>query len=317
MIGSSIPIDVVTGGAGFIGSHLAEMLLEMGRRVRVVDDLSSGDRANVPEGAEFLEGDVNDLADSALQGVDVVYHLAAIPSVIYSIENPLESHRANVETTLSVLASADRAGVRRVVYASSSTVYGDTLGLPRRERSEPRAQSPYAVGKLCGEMYARYWALKGSMEMVSLRFFNVYGPRQDPESPYAAVIPLFLERLKAGAPLEIFGDGHQTRDFTYVLDAARGLVAAGSVTQIASPCYNIASGTPTSVLELGRLMARIAKRNLRVKHLPPRPGDIAHSWADVSLARRELGFSATTLLEDGLRSTREWFEHPGRIGVIA
>jgi UDP-glucose 4-epimerase len=314
---SDLPIDVVTGGAGFIGSHLAEMLLEKGRRVRVVDDLSTGHRTNVPAGAEFLEGDVTDLAARAVRDADVVYHLAAIPSVPYSIQNPLDSHRSTVETTVAILAAAERARVRRVVFASSSAVYGDTPGLPRCEENETRALSPYAVGKLCGEMYARYWALKGSLETVSTRFFNVFGPRQDPRSPYAAVIPLFLERLRHDRPLEIFGDGRQTRDFTFVKDVALGLIAAGSAARPASSCYNIASGRQTPVLDLARAIAKEAGTPLRVEHLPPRPGDICHSWADVSRARRELGFSATISLEDGLRSTLAWFKPRERRGEVA
>lgn len=317
MLESDPPIDVVTGGAGFIGSHLAEMLLQKGRKVRVVDDLSTGHRAHVPAGAEFLEGDVTDLASRAVRGAEVVYHLAAIPSVPYSIQNPLNSHRSTVETTVAILAAAERARVRRVVFASSSAVYADTPGRPRREEDETRALSPYAVGKLCGELYARYWALRGSLETVSTRFFNVFGPRQDPRSPYAAVIPLFLERLRAGRPLEIFGDGRQTRDFTFVKDVALGLIAAGSTTRPASSCYNIASGRQTPVLELAGTIAREAGKPLHLEHLPPRPGDIRHSWADVSRARRELGFSASISLEDGLRSTLDWFKPKERIGVVA
>ncbi len=313
--GRSGPVDVVTGGAGFIGSHVAEALLGLGRGVRVIDDLSAGDRANVPEGAEFLEGDLLDLAPLALGGADVVYHLAAVPSVPHSIERPLESHRSNVEATLAVLAEAERAGVRRVVFASSSAVYGDAPGLPRRERQDPAPRSPYAVGKLCGEHYARYWAGTGRLETVSLRFFNVYGPRQDPRSPYAAVIPLFLERLHAGEPLVVFGDGHQTRDFTCVSDVARGMTTAGLISRLPGPCYNVASGRPVSVLELAETLARRIGRPLNVRHAPPRPGDVSHSWADTSAARRELGFEAKVPLEDGLGWTVEWFRR--RSGVAA
>ena len=317
LVEGELPIDVVTGGAGFIGSHLAERLLQRGRKVRIVDDLSTGRRSNVPEGAEFLEGDVTDLAARAVRGAEVVYHLAAIPSVPYSIRNPLDSHRSTVETTVAILAAAERARVRRVVFASSSAVYGDAPDLPRREDGETRALSPYAVGKLCGELYARYWASKGSLETVSTRFFNVFGPRQDPRSPYAAVIPLFLERLRAGRPLEIFGDGTQTRDFTFVHDVVSGLVAAGSTRRPASVCYNIASGRQTPVIDLARAIARAAGKPFRVEHLPPRPGDLLHSWADVTRARQELEFSAKTTLEDGLRITLDWFKPQERVGVVA
>jgi len=311
--GKQPPLDVVTGGAGFIGSHLAELLLDRGRRVRIVDDLSSGVRANVPAGAEFLEGDVAQLADATVRDAEVVYHLAAIPSVSFSMEHPLESHRSLVDTTIALLAAAERAGVRRFVYASSSAVYGDAPGMPKLETHEPRARSPYALGKLGGEMYADYWDSRGPLETVSLRFFNVFGPRQDPLSPYAAVIPIFFERLQARKPLKIYGDGEQTRDFIYVGDAARGMAAAGSLDHAPGACYNIASGKPTSVLELARAMSRVVEAPLVLKHVPARGGDIHQSWADISRARKDLGFTANTTLEEGLLATLNWFEERSRV----
>jgi UDP-glucose 4-epimerase len=304
----SQPIRVVTGGAGFIGSHLAEALLEDGGRVRVVDNLSTGREELLPRGAEFLRGDLNDVAPAAVLGADVVYHLAALPSVPRSVENPLESHRATAEGTVHLLAAAQKAGVRRVVLASSSSVYGDTPTLPKREDMPPKPLSPYAVAKLCGELHAQSWAAHTPLETVSLRFFNVFGPRQDPDSPYAAVIPLFIQRLARGEPLLIFGDGRQTRDFTFVGDVVRGILAAGSAPGVSGRVYNLASGRQTSVLEVAETLERLMGRRARYDHQTPRPGDIRDSWADISAAQRDLGFSPGTRLEEGLRITVDWFQ---------
>ena len=298
-------ISVVTGGAGFIGSHLVEALLRDGKRVRIVDDLSTGRRALVAPEAEFLQGDVNGVAAEAVRGADVVYHLAALPSVPRSVEKPLESHRATAEGTLAVLRAAEKAGVRRVVYASSSSVYGDTPTLPKHESMAPRPLSPYAAAKLSGELYARYWGTNTPLETVSLRFFNVYGPRQDPDSPYAAVIPIFTRRPLAGEPMEVNGDGGQTRDFTFVRDVVCGLVRAGSAPGISGRVYNLAGGRPVSVREMAEALARLLGVPARMEFRPPRAGDIRDSFADVEAARRELGFAAGVPLEEGLRLTVE------------
>jgi UDP-glucose 4-epimerase len=308
-------LDVVTGGAGFIGSHVAERLLARGRAVRIVDDLSSGSRDNVPAGAEFLEGDARDLADRAVQGAEVVYHLAAIPSVPHSIDHPVECHRAGVESTIAILHAAERAGVKRVVLASSSAVYGDDGTPPRRESDPARPLSPYALDKWCAEQYLAHWDSRTSLETVSVRFFNVFGPRQDPGSPYAAVIPLFIEWLRAGQPMRVYGDGGQSRDFTYVGDVADGMIAAGTAGGLKASVYNIASGVATTVADLGRTIARVAGRPTDLEHLPPRAGDVRHSWADVSLAKRDLGFTAGTSLEDGLRRTLDWFSSQSPVGA--
>jgi len=299
-------LDVVTGGAGFIGSHLAEALLLRGRRVRVVDDFSTGKRGNAPAGAELVEGDVNAVAKEAVRGADVVYHLAALPSVPRSVERPLESHRATAQATLAVLQASERAGVRRVVFASSSSVYGDTPTLPKREDMPPRPLSPYAVAKLCGEAYARSWAEHTKLETVSVRFFNVYGPRQDPDSPYAAVIPIFIGRLLGDRPLPIDGDGLQTRDFTFVGDVVLGILAAAAAPGVSGRVYNLAGGRPASLLALADALASLLGVRAGKDFRPPRPGDIRDSWADVSAARRDLGFEARTSLEEGLRATVEW-----------
>lgn len=299
------PLDVVTGGAGFIGSHLAEALLGSGRRVRVVDNFSTGRRERVPAGAELLVADVNEAAEEAVRGAEVVYHLAALPSVPRSVERPLESHRATAQGTMAVLEASARVGVRRVVFASSSSVYGDTPSLPKREDMPPRPLSPYAVAKLAGEFYARTFAALGKVETVCLRFFNVYGPGQDPDSPYAAVIPIFLRRAREGRPFPVYGDGLQTRDFTFVEDVVAGVLAAGRVPGVSGRVYNIAAGRPISVRDLARAVARLFGVSDAVEPLPPRPGDIRDSWADVSAARRDLGFTARVALEEGLRRTAQ------------
>ena len=296
-------LDVVTGGGGFIGSHLAEELLARGRRVRVVDNFSTGRRAIVPPGAELLEGDVNDVAEEAVRGASVVYHLAALPSVPRSVQQPLECHRATAEGTAAILAAAERAGARRVVIASSSSVYGDTPTLPKHEGMAPRPLSPYAVAKLATEEYARSWAEHTRLETVSLRFFNVYGPRQDPDSPYAAVIPIFLRRLAAGQSMPVYGDGGQTRDFTFVADVVEGVIRASSAPGISGRVYNLAGGRPASVLDLGKTLARLLGKEPEFEFRPSRAGDIRDSFAEVGAARRDLGFTAAVTLEDGLRRT--------------
>ncbi len=300
-------LDLVTGGAGFIGSHLAEALLSEGRRVRVVDDLSTGRRALVPAGAEFLQGDVNEIAPEAARGAEVVYHLAALPSVPRSVERPLESHRATARGTLAVLSAAERAGARRVVFASSSSVYGDTTSLPKREDMAPRPLSPYAAAKLAGELWARSWAAHTALETVSVRFFNVYGPRQDPDSPYAAVIPIFIEALRSGRPMPVNGDGRQTRDFTFVGDVVRGIIAAGRAPGASGRVYNLAGGRPVSVLGLGEALARLLGVPAAREFRPARAGDVRDSWADAGAARRDLGFEARVSLEEGLAGTLESF----------
>jgi UDP-glucose 4-epimerase len=297
---------VVTGGGGFIGSHLAEALLDQGRKVRVVDNFSTGSRKNVPAGAELLEGDVLDVAAASVRDADVVYHLAAIASVPRSVADPLESHRATAETTLCLLQAGEQAGVRRLVLASSSAVYGNGRALPKREGQHPAPLSPYALAKLTSELYARHWASLRGVETVSLRFFNVYGPRQDPESPYSAAVPIFLRRLLGGMEVPIYGDGAQTRDFIYVADVVRGLIAAGTMPGVSGRVYNLAGGGPVSVFDLVRTLARIVGGSAEIRFLPERKGDVRHSWADISAAGRDLDFAPRTSLEAGLRRTVRW-----------
>lgn len=297
---------VVTGAGGFIGSHLAEALLNRGLKVRGVDNFVTGRRSQVPKGVELLEGDVNEIAGAAVQDADLVFHLAALPSVPRSIQKPMESHRATAQGTLAILTAAERAHVRRVIFASSSSVYGDAPTLPKHEGMPLRPRSPYAAAKLAGEKFACAWAGRGRLETVSLRFFNVYGPRQDPNSPYAAVIPIFARRLQEGKPMPVDGDGGQTRDFTFVGDVVQGVIRAGSAQGISGRIYNIAGGRPVSVLDMARTLAKQMGKPADFEFRPPRPGDIRDSYAETSAARRDLGFQASTLLDEGLRRTVEW-----------
>jgi UDP-glucose 4-epimerase len=301
-------LAVVTGGAGFIGSHLVDALLARGQRVRVVDDFSSGQRRNVSGPVELLCGNVSDLAEGAVVGADVVYHLAAQVSVPRSVEDPLASHRSTLSSTLAVLHAAQRAGVRRVVLASSSAVYGDRPPMPKKEAHEPAPASPYALAKLCSELHAQHWAEFRSLQTVSLRFFNVYGPRQDPRSPYAAAIPIFISNLLADQPVPVFGDGKQTRDFTFVEDVVQGILSASAAVGASGRVYNIASGRGTSILELIETLAQLIGVRAQLEMLPPRVGDIKHSRADTSAAARDLKFSCQTALKQGLSRTVEWFK---------
>lgn len=297
-------LHVVTGGAGFIGAHLARALVARGLPVRVVDDLSNATAANVPPEAEFVKADAVDAAPEAVRGAEVVYHLAAQVSVPKSVEDPRGSHRATAESLIAVLDAARRAGVRRVVYASSSAVYGDVPGLPRRETQVPAPMSPYAIAKLVGERYAGWYAAHG-LETVVLRFFNVYGPGQDPASPYAAAIPRFLRLVKANEIVTVFGDGAQTRDFTYVADVVRGVLEAGRRPGISGRIYNLATGRSVSILELLAAIGDVIGIVPRHRFAPPREGDILHSSASVEAAREDLAFEPAYGLSDGLRATLE------------
>ena len=297
----------MTGGAGFIGSHLVRALLARGRRVRVVDDFSTGCSRNLPPGVEVLAGDVIDLAVRAAEGATVLYHLAAQVSVPRSVREPLESHRATESSTVALLEGAERAGVRRVVLASSSAVYGNRPGLPKREAHEPAPASPYAAAKLCSEIHAKHWALHRRLETVCLRFFNVYGPRQDPSSPYAAAIPIFLARLLADEPVPVYGDGLQTRDFTYVEDVVRAVLAAADAPDVSGRVFNVAAGKGTTVLELIETLARLLGRQARIERRPPRAGDVRHSRADIGAAERDLNYVPWTDLPTGLSETIAWF----------
>lgn len=301
---------LVTGGAGFIGSHLVEALVDGGHKVVVLDDLSGGNKKNlaaVKGKITFVEGDVRDgrAVKKAMAGCEGVFHLAAIASVPYSIEHPLETHEVNVMGTLSVLLAAKEAGVRRVVVASSAAVYGSEPGLPKRESSPLEPQSPYALQKLAAEKYALLFNELYGVEAVALRFFNVYGPRQDPGSPYSGVISKFVAALKEGKQPVIFGDGSATRDFVFVKDVVKACVKAMEEKKAAGQVFNIATGTQVSVKELFDTVKELLGISVKPKFKPSRPGDVPRSVADVSAARKVLGFAPETSLRDGLAVTIE------------
>jgi UDP-glucose 4-epimerase len=302
---------LVTGGAGFIGSHLADALVARGDEVRVIDDLFSGSKENVPLDAAFVEASVTDenSVRAAVEGVDVVFHQAAHGAVARSVEDPIATDAANVHGTVTVLKAALDAGVRRVVYASSSSVYGGATQVPTPENAPTLPRSPYATSKLAGEHYCRVFAELGGLETVALRYFNVYGPRQRADSAYAAVIPRFIATLRHRQEPEVHGDGHQTRDFSYVSDVVAANLAAATAPddQCNGRVFNIAGGTPQSVLELLTLLGQILGVEPRPVHTEPRPGDIRNSCADASAAKRDLDFECRVGFEAGLRRTIDWF----------
>jgi UDP-glucose 4-epimerase len=299
-------IDLVTGGAGFIGSHLARALARAGRRVRVVDDLSTGHRerlADLGRNIEFIEGDLAAMdLGPALVGVGRVFHLAAIPSVPLSVADPVGSHASVVTSTIRLLQAAKTSGVDRFVYSSSCAVYGDSAESPKRESLPPHPVSPYAVAKLAGEGYVHVFAQLHGMRAVSLRYFNVFGPGQDPRSEYAAVIPRFITQALNAEPLTIYGDGQQTRDFTYVDNVVDANLRAAAA-DVYGGVYNIADGQAHSLLALVRELEAIVGSPLSVRHDDPRPGDIRHSLADISAARGDLGWSPRVSFSEGLSRT--------------
>jgi UDP-glucose 4-epimerase len=299
---------LVTGGAGFIGAHLAEGLLDRGHAVRVFDDLFSGSHGDVPPGAEFAIGSIVDEEPvrAAVDGVEVVFHLAAHRAVPRSIDHPLETDLANVHGTLTVLTAARDAGVRRLVYASSSSVYGATTVLPTPESAPTAPRSPYAVSKLAGELYCRVYTEVFGLETTALRYFNVYGPRQPPGSQYAGVIPLFIDALRSGTSPIVHGDGKQSRDFTYVEDAVTATIAAADPPSASGRVYNVAGGKPYSLLELLKMLGRLLDTTPHPEHLGERPGDVRRTWADPTAARRDLGFSCAVSLDEGLARTVDW-----------
>ena len=304
---------VVTGGAGFIGSHLAEKLARRGYQVTIIDDLSGGKRENIErllnqDKVEFIEGSILTLPllQKLFQGTDYVFHQAAIPSVPRSVNNPLASHEANTTGTLNVLTAARDNGVKKVIYASSSSVYGDTPTLPKREDMLPNPQSPYAVTKLTGEYYCRVFGQVYGLATICLRYFNVYGPRQDIDSQYAAVIPRFIKRALTGKAPIIFGDGEQTRDFTFVTDVVEANILAAE--SQACGVFNIGRGKNITINELANLVLNITGSKVEPAHQEPRPGDIRHSLADISKART-FGYEPKHSLEEGLGRTFKEFSN--------
>ena len=304
---------LVTGGAGFIGSHLVDSLVTAGEHVRVVDDLSTGHRENLSshgsDAFEFIEDDLSapGVAERVVEGVEYVLHIAAIPSVPRSVKDPVGSHRANVDATVLLLEAARAAEVKRVVFASSSSVYGDSPTLPKHEKMPTSPLSPYALQKLIGEQYmGLYFSLYG-LETVSLRFFNVFGPRQDPSSPYSGVISLFTAALSERRQPTIHGDGRQTRDFTYVSDVAAGLIAASTASGVSGKVINLAPGGRVSIDSLFAVLRELIGADVTPIYGPPREGDVRDSQADNTLAREFLGFDAKVTIEEGLRRTVEWY----------
>ena len=306
---------LVTGGAGFIGSHLVEYLLRRDIIVRILDNFSSGSEANLPFAEAFgtrleiVRGDVRDLAtvERAARGVTVIFHQAAMRSVPRSVADPLGANDNNVTGTLHVFEAARRAGIPRVVYASSSSVYGDRPELPKREDQRPAPISPYAVSKAAGEQYAAVWHRLYGVDTVGLRYFNVFGPRQDPASEYAAVIPRFIRWALRGEPMEIHGDGTQSRDFTYIDNVVHANVLAAEAEGVGGEVFNVGCGERISLLTIVEMLEKLLGRPLARRHTPGRVGDVPHTLADLDKAKRLLGFSSLVDFDHGLRRTVEFF----------
>jgi len=309
-------LALVTGGAGFIGSHLVERLLREGVRVRVLDNFSTGSRVLLPfasqygEELEVVEGDIRDLAclERAAVGAGLIFHQAAMRSVPRSVQDPLGANDNNVNGTLHVLQAARTAGVPRVVYASSSSVYGASPELPKREDQPPSPISPYAVSKAAGEQYAAVWSRLYGVETVGLRYFNVFGPRQDPASEYAAVIPRFILWAIQGQPLEVHGDGTQSRDFTYIDNVVEANLLAARAPQAAGEVFNVGCGERISLLAIIEILERSLGRALHRRHTPGRSGDVSHTLADIGKAKRLLAYQPLVSFDEGLRRTIAYFQ---------
>jgi UDP-glucose 4-epimerase len=304
---------LVTGGGGFIGSHLVDRLGSGGFRVRVLDNFATGRRENLAHAAEdieLIEGDIQsyERAHNAVRGCDVVFHLAALPSVPRSIQDPLTSHASNVTATLNLLLAARDEGVRRFVFASSSSLYGPGEELPKHEAMAPAPIAPYAVGKLASEGYCRSFTEVYGLETVALRYFNVFGPRQDPNSQYSAVIPRFITDVLEGGRPTIYGDGEQSRDFTYVDNAVQGTLLAASAEGASGRAFNLACGDRISLNQIVTELGTLAGREIEADMQPARPGDVRHSLADISRARETLGYEPGIDFLSGLRLTFAYHE---------
>jgi nucleoside-diphosphate-sugar epimerase len=310
---------LVTGGAGFIGSHLVEELIRRGEQVRVLDNLSTGKLRNLAHipGVEFQEGDIADPAACAraTDGIDYVLHQAAIPSVPRSVKDPVTSNRANLDGSLNILVAARDAGVKRLVYAGSSSAYGDTPTLPKHEAMPTGPLSPYALQKLVAEQYCRMFTRLYGLETVTIRYFNVFGPRQDPGSPYSGVISLFATAVLEGRQPTIYGDGGQTRDFTYVANVVDGVLRAVLAPEASGEVINVATGGRISLNELLRTLNGLAGTTLTPLYAEGRQGDVRDSQADITKARTLLGYTPLIELEEGLRRTLEWARSEASVGA--
>jgi nucleoside-diphosphate-sugar epimerase len=303
---------LVTGGAGFIGSHLVRALLERGETVRIIDNFSTGNRGNLrglEDDVEVVEGELRsyERVHNAMRGVEIVFHQGALPSVPRSVQDPLTTSAVNVEGTLNVLLAARDEGSRRVIFASSSSVYGRQDSLPLAETARPDPISPYGVAKLAAERYCVSFSRVYPLETVALRYFNVFGPRQDPRSEYAAVVPTFLTEIAAGRPAPIYGDGEQRRDFTYIGNVVDANLLAADSANSNGRVLNIATGRSVTVNELADAIGSVLGRDLEREYLPPRPGEIPASWADTTAAQEALGWQPNVGLEEGLQRTAETF----------
>ena len=301
---------LVTGGAGFIGSHISQALVTRGHQVRVVDNFATGYRHNLRDGVEFVQGDLADasVAVAAVTGMDYVVHQAAIPSVPRSVDKPAESHRANIDATLNLLIASRDSGVKRLVFAGSSSVYGDTDVLPKTETMPAKPLSPYALQKLMGEMYGQMFTRLYGFETVTTRYFNVFGPRQDPGSPYSGVISLFIKALHDGTTPIIYGDGEQTRDFTYVTNVVDGVIRSAETPGVGGHVFNVATNSRISLNQLLDTLKTIFGSTVTPIYKEARAGDVRDSQADISKAEQMLGYKPLVGLEEGLRETVKWFK---------
>ncbi len=307
---------LITGGAGFIGSALAHELVARGERVRVLDNLATGNKKNLADivgRVEFVAADICDLpaVERAMQGVDYVLHQAALPSVPRSVQDPLSSHRANADGTINVLWAAKQAGVKRLVYAASSSAYGDTPTLPKVESMIPNPLSPYAVNKLLGEYYNKVFHRCYGLETVSLRYFNIFGPRQDPTSPYSGVLSLFITKLLNKQTPTIYGDGEQSRDFNFVANAVQANLLACIAPNAPGNVYNVGTGSRYTLNQTLAMLAKIIGVEPRAEYTALRAGDIRDSQADITAARRDLGYDPKVTFEEGLRQTVDWYRTSG------
>ena len=307
---------LVTGGAGFIGSHIVESLVNQQQDVRVLDNFLTGKRENIADfigGIDLIEGDIRDFktCEKALDGVDFVLHQAALPSVPRSIEDPILTNEINVSGTLNLLVASKNAKAKRFVFASSSSVYGDDPILPKEEGMEGIPLSPYAVSKIVGEKYCQVFSQNYNLDTVSLRYFNVFGPRQDPDSQYSAVIPIFITKIKEGVSPTIFGDGEQSRDFTFVRNVVEANLLALEAHNVSGEIINIACGDSITVNTLFKKIRDFHKKDIDPVYDTPRPGDILHSFADITKANKLLGYETTVSFDAGLEETILWFSGRG------